>query len=210
MPITVYHSNYRKTNLFQSFLQWSSTERPDTSMCLYLIRTRYKHIEIIYKGIDTYSMWSGYDFSNSGIPVYFFYKCGCEGSPKNSLMSANRKLLWGRHRSEEEVRKQRWLGESPTGKLWRTENSWTPEQNLQETKTRWFVFKRVLSGRFWSVSGAEGCAVAPDVRATSPTDDHRRPWTARRDNLRGGHVTGNPPNRPHRRRDERTTLAEQS
>lgn len=88
-------------------------------------------------------MLSGYDFSNCNIPVrfnHFFFLLvnfwsGCEGSPKNSLISDAvlwKALLWG---GSNTVKMQLWLDNkrvpspyrSPNGKLWKTEIFWIPK-----------------------------------------------------------------------------------
>lgn len=119
-PITVYHSNYRKTNLFQSFLQWSLTE--NKSMPLYLIHicmhtyidTRYKYTEIIYKYIDTYVEWLWLFQLWCFQFVFLFVKfwSGCEGSPKKFLNIRRQEavlrkaVLW---RGSNAVKMQQWL-----------------------------------------------------------------------------------------------------
>lgn len=120
-------------------------------------------------------MLSGYDFSICDIPVrlnhiYIFFCLwkfwrGCEGSPKNSLISNNRKLFWEeRQCSEEEATQSKcnndWIRSKflfhsevlleNCGKLQKTKrkknnNNITNRKNLQETKTRWWFSVRRLS-----------------------------------------------------------------
>lgn len=125
---------------------------------------------------------------------------GCEGSPKIFFISHDRKLFWERQCSEEETTQSKCnndLKRVPSSyrslmeKLWQTEILYTPKRNLRITnQTRWrlsvhcWVSSRLFLFVTWLKPRAQtglvclwwwGCTVhqAWDVRATSPTDDHR-------------------------------------
>lgn len=159
-------------------------------------------------------MLSGYDFSNCDIPVRLthFLMCeiwsGCEGSPKNSSISDNRKLLWERRCSEEEATQSKcnddWIRSEflfhtgvlleNCGKL-RSFKLQKKQKNLQRAKNQVKIF-RVSSGRgwnqkhkrVWSISdgGAALCTRhetwGQPVQQTTTTATPR-PWQAQRDNL---------------------------
>lgn len=109
MPITVYHSNYRKQIFFSLFCNELSTEKPYIHVFISIIwiHTRYKHIDMAYKYIDTclkwlwlFQLWCSSSFWT--ISACEFWS-GREGSPKNSLISDSMKLFWERRCSEEEA-----------------------------------------------------------------------------------------------------------